>query len=74
MRFQVGDVVLYRDDPWEMRSWRDSETGALVAGPPSCPVTVEAVNDDGSIDIAWFYPGFAALNRETYHSQYFDKV
>lgn len=73
MTFKVGDVVKYNDDQFEMRSWRN-ENGALVAGPPYCPVTVEAVNEDGSIETAWFYPGASVLNRETFPAQYFYKV
>lgn len=73
MTFKVGDVVRYLDSPFEMRSWRD-EKGNLVAGPPGCPVTVESVSEDGDIDIAWFYPGEASLNRETFPSKYFIKV
>jgi hypothetical protein len=75
MQFKVGDVVRYDRDPCEMVSWRDSETGALVAGPPGCPVTIEAVNEQTrEITVIWFYPGFAELQRETFPSGYFIKA
>lgn len=72
MKFSVGDVVKYIDDPWEMRSWRN-ENGALVAGPPDCEVTVEDIEDKGySIAVAWFYG--TELHRETFPSQYFEFI
>lgn len=70
MTFKVGDVVKYIDDPFEMRSWRN-ENGSLVAGPPDCEVTVEAV-EGYNISVAWFE--FNQLHRETFPSQYFEFI
>lgn len=74
MRFQVGDVVQYDNNPFEMISWRD-ETGALVAGPPGCPVTVESINENQyTFTVVWFYEGCAELQREEFPMEYFIKV
>lgn len=73
MSFKIGDKVIYVDDPYEFRSWRDSKTGWLVSGPvENIPGEVIGIPEESPYDITIRWETPYGERIDTFHSEYFD--